>query len=171
MPALLIAIWEFCSGAIGAVGAWGGEALAWVRVAFPAAFKWLGVPAFLQVGWDFLAKQVFKAGIERAVRGTVILVGLGLWAGFLLLFWSFLAGAGIMDLFSTNPFSGAPAAVMYLVSNAFPLKFMIGTTIAFYQWRLTVYSQNILASVNNLFATVETGQQLSFEKYYFVKKS
>ncbi|HVU27399.1 MAG TPA: hypothetical protein VHG71_06645 [Verrucomicrobiae bacterium] len=150
MPAFLIPIVE-----------WLGEFLAdsvlpWLfRYLIQPLYQWVLLPSvrFLWIPlWQLLGEPIkwlwnvisnwfsqFLAAkvIQRSVISAIVFAGLGLWAAFLGGFWTWVSGNGLRELFSTNPLTGAPAGVLYLVSYALPLKFMFGISIAYVQWKFS----------------------------------
>ena len=126
MPALVAWILEALAVAGRAIVPYAGRAASAIGLTqtYKALVAWFGYNA---LGEAFAA----------SVQSILIVAGMAAWAVFLGVFWSGVVGFGISDLFSTNPLSGCPAAVMYLVSYAFPLKLAFGIGIAYIQWKFT----------------------------------
>ena len=87
---------------------------------------------------------------EKVLRGLlgimVISIGMGGWATFLAVFWTFSSWGALRDFFNADPFSGVSvlAGGLYLASNFFPFHFFFGISIAYIQWRLTMIHAAII---------------------------
>ena len=142
MPALLepLAAWL-------AETAW-PAVLGWITtVLWPAivsALRFLGLTGMVSVLWKWLMTFMAERVIQNTVAVFMVTALMVAWGVFLFVFWNWVSGNGLKELFSTNPLSGAPAGALYLASHAFPLKFFFGTAIAYIQWRLTVIQAAIV---------------------------
>jgi hypothetical protein len=94
----------------------------------------------------WLTGQIQAGAVRAVVTVSIQLVCLAAYGVFLLVFWTWVSGTTFHELFATNPFSGVPAGVMYLVSYAFPLKFLVGSFLGYIQWRLTVIPAAVVFS-------------------------
>lgn len=107
---------------------------------------------WLKTGWGkflassigvWFASQMGLTAIKAVIRAGVVVAVMGAYGTLLEVFWTYAAGTSLRDIFNAQPFSGCPAGVLYLVSHAFPLKFMVGTMFAYIHWRFSVIVMGI----------------------------
>ena len=142
--ALLVGIWEFLvylGGLLtefwavlvrflpflGRIGPW----LAGLLPLIPAFFRKI-IEGVTGLG----ASEILK-GVYALTARIMVLTAYGI---FLATLSTGLAGLGIRDIFFSNPFSGFPAAMMFLVCAAFPVKFALGLVSSYIIFRATVYT-------------------------------
>jgi hypothetical protein len=104
---------------------------------FLRAGKLLGVNALLAAMWAWVEMFMSAKVVSAVVTAGIVTAGLGVWAVFLGLFWTWAFGNGLREIFNSNPLTGLPAGVLYLASYVFPFKFALGITFAYIQWKFT----------------------------------
>ncbi|MEJ0089952.1 MAG: hypothetical protein WDM80_09440 [Limisphaerales bacterium] len=123
--------------------------LALLRTVFPALATqgtrlWAWAQRNALLVW--LTSQFAEGAAKSIFRAAVVVALMVAYGVFLLVFWSYVTGTTFREIISLNPFQGMPAGVAYLVSHTFPIKFMVGSSIAYIQWRFTVIGAGIVFS-------------------------
>jgi hypothetical protein len=134
MPALLlslvrgiVAIWEFLVELMPSLG----RILPWLLAFLPAITTWLkNVSAYI-------AAQIATQGVRGAVSITCQAACIWAWGVFLAVLFTGINGFAIRQIVMTNPFSGFPEAMMFLVVSCFPVKFCFALAQAYLVWKFT----------------------------------
>jgi hypothetical protein len=85
------------------------------------------------------ADAVAKSAVILAVEAMVMVA----WGIFIAAFTTGMTGLNIHEFLTENPFSGFPAAMMVLVSAAFPVHFGVGLVVGYIIWKGT-YARAVL---------------------------
>jgi hypothetical protein len=141
MAAVLVYIWEVIVAGWGMLveaAPWLSKAGPWLAGLLPALIAWLRQAT----AWMFAdtVESVMKGSVAIAIRIAVVTA----WGILLAVVFTGLTGLGLREVFFVNPFSGFPAAMMFLVAAAFPLKFGFGLATSYIIWRFTVMQATLV---------------------------
>lgn len=87
-------------------------------------------------------EAILKGSAAMAIRLAVVTA----WGILLAAVATGIAGLGIRDICFTNPFTGFPQAMMFLVASAFPIKFALGLMSSYIVFRATVFQATMVMS-------------------------
>lgn len=130
MPAIILLIWEGLADVLALAWSYAARFLLYMAGA-------TGLKDLVGILWIWIQRFWTQKIFDDIYAMVIVGAGLAIWATFLGVFWTWIFGNGLAAIFSTNPLSLAPATVLYLASNIFPLKFMFGLSIAYLQWKFT----------------------------------
>lgn len=111
---------------------------------FLKLFALLGIGKGLTILLGWLEHFLGMFVVQQVIAGLTTAALLVAWGVFLGVFWTFVSGTSLRDIFSLNPLAGVPGGMLYLASSCFPLKFAFGTAFAYIVWRFTLIQAAIV---------------------------
>ena len=125
---LLMAFWGLLVEAL----PWLGRIGPWLAALCPTLMSWL------KKVWVEIAARGAESFARTTAAMAVQIACITAWGIFLEVVISGISGLAIREVFFNNPFSGFPAAMMFLVVSAFPVKFAFSLVTSYVIFKFTV---------------------------------
>jgi hypothetical protein len=104
------------------------------------------IPKFIRWVVSWFAADTAATLLKGAAAMGVRLAVVTAWGVMLAVVTTGISGLAIRDICFTNPFSGFPQAMMFLVAAAFPIKFALALITSYILFRITVYHATLFMS-------------------------